>query len=92
MSWYTSQFWAIVCIQVPTREVSWPKNQRRKLRWRSPRNVEATAPFPDGSTYSSGRRKSAPSGGSVRETEWGRPIHGTLSAAMEPPFPALLPP
>jgi len=36
VSWYTSQFWAIVCIQVPTREVSWPKNQRRKLRWRSP--------------------------------------------------------
>ena len=43
-------------------------------------------------TYLSGRRKSAPSGGSVRETEWGCPIHGTLSAATEPPFPALLPP
>jgi hypothetical protein len=47
VSWYTSQFWAIVCIQVPTREVSWPKNQRRKLRWRSARNVEASAPSPD---------------------------------------------
>ena len=41
VSWYTSQFCAIVCIHVPTREVSCPKNQRRKLRWRNAWKVEA---------------------------------------------------
>jgi hypothetical protein len=56
------------------------------------RNVEASAPFPDRGIYLSGRRKSAPSGGSMREREWERPIHGIFSASMKPPFPALLPP
>src|SRR5512134_683849 len=41
VSWYTSQFCAIVCIHVPTSEVNWPKNQSRKFRWRIAWKVDA---------------------------------------------------
>jgi len=39
VSRYTSTCCAIICIQVPTSESPWPKNQSRKLRWESARNM-----------------------------------------------------
>jgi len=36
---YTSQAWAMFCIQVPMREISWPLKKSWKLRWRSARKV-----------------------------------------------------
>src|SRR5262249_53563776 len=34
VSWSTSQGWAMLCIQVPTVETSWPPRNRREFRWR----------------------------------------------------------
>src|SRR5512139_859225 len=51
VSWYTSQFWAMDCIHVPTREVSWPKNQRRKFRCRSAWKVVARGGERPGGVY-----------------------------------------
>jgi len=36
---YTSHDWAIDCIHVPMSEISWPKKNKRKFRWRKARKA-----------------------------------------------------
>ena len=43
VSRYTSQLSATICIQVPIREMIWPLQNNRKLRWRRDLKASVTA-------------------------------------------------